>query len=174
MESNNNVETVETGLASGAPNVAADAPTEADKAEEKAADEAKGEKKLSAFKQRQLEKGRDSFIVEGPQELVDMMRAAAHAQDDMSVASWVRLALCEAVNAANLTHEVTTNGTTTTEAWQFDKDGLEVSRQRRSTAHMSPEEKEKAKEAKKVEQKEERELIKKLLQEHRNKLAARG
>lgn len=173
-----------TGLAGPPPNVASDVPPTPTTAPAPAptALDAHG-KKISAFKQRQMEKGRDSFIVEGPQELVDMMRAAAHIRDDMSLASWVRFALADAVNAANLTHEVATNTTDpatnelietkTSEPWKFDPDQLDESKAKRTTRGLSPEAKKAVEEKKKLEQKEEREAVKEILKRHRAKLQQR-
>lgn len=129
-------------------------------------------KPLSAFKLRQLEKGRDSFICEGPQELVDMMRAAAKAKDDMSLSSWVRFAVAEQVNLAKLTHEVTKPGDdkVTIEPWVFDLDELSESKAKKSTRGLTEEQKKEKKDEKAKEERAEREQIKLILQRHKEAL----
>lgn len=172
------IETVnpEDSAAEAAASAAAGAATgEASETTEAPAGESNGTTQASttkSYKERMIEQGLDPSLGV-PQELADMMRAAAKKQGDISVASWYRLAWADAVNAAGLTHTVTKeDGTEVEEPWQFDKSRLEEKKARASTKNLTPEEKEKAKQEKKVEQKEERDLVKQLLAEHRAKLAA--
>ena len=110
------------------------------------------------------------------QELADMMRAAAKADGDISVASWYRKAWANAVNSANLTHEVEhtdENGVVTKsiEPWIFDLTRLELKGARTSTRNLTPQQKEKLKAKKQEEAKEERTLVAQLLADHKAKLA---
>lgn len=172
-------ETVITGAGEGAPSAIDEAinqtKEELEKAKADLAAQAPNGEAKKKYSDRMKEAGLDPSLGV-PQELADMMRAAAKAQGDISVASWYRLAWANAVNAANLQHEVTVtnaDGTTTvtTELWQFDVTKLEQRTARTSTAHLSPEDKLKTQEKKKAEQKEERTLIAELLAAHRAKLA---
>jgi hypothetical protein len=129
--------------------------------------------KQSKYKARLAALGRDAMGAEIPLQLADMMRAAAFAAGDVAIAAWIRLAWADAVNAANLTHEVTAeDGTVTVEPWKFDKASLDVTTARTSTRGLTEEQKKAKAQEKKVAEKEEKDLVKQLLAEHRAKLAA--
>lgn len=122
--------------------------------------------KLSAYKQRLQELGREGVGAEIPLELADMMRAAAKARGDIALSAWIRLAFAEAVNAAGLTHVV--DGASTD--WKFDTKRLEETKARTSTRNLSPEEKKEKAEKAKAEAVDQRALVRRLLAEHRSKV----
>jgi hypothetical protein len=126
----------------------------------------------SAYKKRLEERGLDSFTIEAPKELIDMLRIVAKEADDISLAAMGRFLIADAVNAANLTHEVThPDGSTTIETWTFDKSRLTESGARAQSTRGLTEEQKKAKlEEKKQSDKAEREYVKALLAAHKAKL----
>lgn len=138
--------------------------------------------KISAYKKRMMELGREGQGAEIPVELADMMRAAAKQQGDIALTAWIRIAWATAVNAANLTHEVEVTdanlknypehkvGDKFTEDWKFDLASLEATQARTSTRGMTEEQKKKKKEEKQAEEKDQKALVKRLLEEHRAKL----
>jgi hypothetical protein len=128
--------------------------------------EANGEK-ISAYKKRMQELGREGIGAEIPVELADMMRAAAKQQGDIALTAWIRLAWADAVNAAGLIKKDEAGKDV---AWTFDKASLEATQARTSTRGLSDAEKAKRKEEKQQEEKDQKSLVKRLLQEHRAKL----